>query len=314
MNIRILIVDDEETIRGLLTQVLTEEGHEVTAVASGEQALGAFSKYHFPVVISDIRMERMSGIELLHKIKELNQNTQVLMITSHSSIETAISALRAGAYDYLVKPFEDLDMITAAVNRAIEKICYINENQDLVENLKKKKKELERLNDVFWDMAVRDGLTGLHNHRYFNEFLSAELSRSIRHKRNFSLLFIDVDFFKAYNDTHGHLEGDIVLCELAQIFQKRLRKIDMIARYGGEEFVILLPEVKKEDAYIVAENIRKLVEEHPFRGRETQPQRRVTVSIGVATFPGDGEDRASLIKSADKALYRAKKSGRNAVN
>jgi diguanylate cyclase (GGDEF)-like protein len=313
MNIRILVVDDEETIRGLLTQVLTEEGHEVTGVASGEQALEAFHKHHYPVVISDIRMEGMSGIELLHEIKRLKQNTQVLMITSHSSIESAISALRAGAYDYVIKPFEDLDVITAAVNRAIEKICYINENQNLVENLKKNKKELERLNEVFWDMAVRDGLTGLHNHRYFNEFLSAELSRSIRHKRNFSLLFIDVDFFKAYNDTHGHLEGDIVLCELAQIFQKRLRKIDMIARYGGEEFVILLPEVKKDGAYIVAENIRKLVEEHPFRGRETQPQGRVTVSIGVATFPGDGENRAFLIKSADEALYRAKNNGRNAV-
>jgi diguanylate cyclase (GGDEF)-like protein len=258
-------------------------------------------------------MEGMSGIELLQQIKQISPDTQILIITSHSSVETAIESLRAGAYDYIMKPFDDLDMITKAVKRAIEKSRLVIENQFLVESLKQNKKELERLNEVFWDMAVRDGLTGLHNHRYFYETLSKEIIRSNRHGWVFSLLFMDVDFFKDYNDTHGHLEGDNVLRELAEILRKRFRRTDVIARYGGEEFVVLLPEMNKHDALATAEEIRKLVEGYPFRGRETQPEGKLTVSIGVSSFPEDGQDNESLLKNADEALYRAKNSGRNTV-
>jgi diguanylate cyclase (GGDEF)-like protein len=310
---RILVVDDEETIRSMLSQVLTEVGHEVTAVESGEEALEHFQREPFPLVITDIRMGGMDGIELLKEIRQLNVETQVLMITSYASMETAISALRAGAYDYLIKPFEDLDLITAAVDRAIEKIRFVIENQVLVESLKRNKEELEKLNEILRDMAIRDGLTGLYNHRYFYEVLTKEIDRATRHGHVFSLIFIDVDFFKRYNDSHGHLEGDKVLRELASIFQNRLRKTDLIARYGGEEFIILLPETHKNVAKIVAEEIRKMVEEHPFQGEEVQPMGALTISLGVALFPEDGSDIDSLIKSADGSLYEAKNTGRNKV-
>jgi diguanylate cyclase (GGDEF)-like protein len=312
-GIRILVVDDEESIRNILSQILTDAGHEVTAAGSGEEALEIFRKEHFPLVISDIRLGGMDGIDLLTEVKRLDPDVQVLMITSYASMETAIMALRTGAYDYLIKPFEDLDLITAAVDRAIEKIRFIIENEVLVENLKRNKEELERLNEVLREMAIRDGLTGLYNHRFFYEALWKEIDRSTRHGHVFSLIFIDVDFFKRYNDTYGHPEGDKVLRDLAEIFKKRLRKTDLIARYGGEEFVMLLPETHRDIARRVAEEIRKRVEEHPFEGEEVQPLGKVTVSMGLAVFPGDGSDGDSLIKSADAALYEAKHSGRNRV-
>jgi diguanylate cyclase (GGDEF)-like protein len=312
-GIRILVVDDEESIRNMLSQVLTEKGHEVTAASSGEEALELFRKSPFSLVISDIRIGEMNGIELLREIRLLEPETEVLIITSYASMESAISAIRAGAYDYLIKPFDDLDLVNTAVDRAIEKIRFTIENQALVDTLTRNKEDLEKLNEILTDMATRDGLTALHNHRHFYEVLTKELGRSNRHKRVFSLLFMDVDFFKRFNDTHGHLEGDKLLQGLAEIFTKRFRKTDLVARYGGEEFIVLLPETDKDGARIVAEDIRKLVEDHPFKGRETQPQEKVTVSIGLASFPDDGSDKESLIKSADEALYRAKSRGRNIV-
>ena len=213
---------------------------------------------------------------------------------------SAVKALRYGAYDYLFKPFEDQSLVTSVVDRAVEKNRLLQENQSLIESLRRSKEELEDLNLKLREMAVRDGLTGLHDHRYF-------------HRRVFSLLFLDVDYFKRYNDVNGHLAGDAVLKELARIFRVGLRATSTIARYGGEEFVILLPETEKDGAMKVAENIRKRVADYPFPGEERQPSGNLTVSIGVATFPEDGTDRDALIQSADRALYRAKQDGRDLV-
>jgi diguanylate cyclase (GGDEF)-like protein len=306
-------VDDEGSIREMLSQVLIEEGHEVTAVESGEKALELFRKEPFPLVITDIRMEGMDGIDLLAKIKEISPDAQVIMITSYASMETVIMALRDGAYDYLIKPFEDLDLVTAAAARAIEKIALISENKNLLSSLKQSKEELERANEILGEMAIRDGLTNLYNHRYFYEGLGKEFVRSRRHGRVFSLVFVDLDHFKNYNDTHGHLEGDRVLRQLADIFNKRMRHSDLVARYGGDEFVLLLPETDREGAMVVAEDIRRRVGEYPFKGKETQPLGKITVSIGVATFPEDEEDADALVKKADQALYRAKQGGQDTV-
>ena len=234
-------------------------------------------------------------------------------MTSHASLDSAITAMRSGAYDYLIKPFEDLQLISAVADRTVEKIWLIARNEELMKTLKQNNQELARANDFLRDLALRDGLTGLYNHRYFQETLASELTRSRRHARALSLIFIDVDFFKQYNDYHGHVEGDRLLKGLSKLLKKRLRISDVLARYGGEEFVIILPETIKGNALALANNIREVIADYPFPGREKQPEGRVTISIGVAAFPEDGSDPTSLVLKADKALYRAKSEGRNTV-
>lgn len=312
-GIRILVVDDELSIRGILTNLLREDGYDVTAASSGEEALELFTKGHYQLVITDIVMGNMNGIELLQKVKGINSDTQVVIMTSYASLDTTITALRSGAYDYLIKPFEDLNLISALINRALEKVKLITENRSLLEDLKQKNEALEKANMALQSLAIQDGLTGVYNHRYFQEALFTEIVRSQRNNHTFSLIFMDVDHFKTYNDTHGHVEGDNVLRTLAELFKKHVRRSDIVARYGGEEFVIILPETPKEKGYIVAENLRKLVEEYPFKGKERQPLGMVTLSMGCANFSEDGTDAATLIRYADKALYKAKNSGRNVV-
>jgi diguanylate cyclase (GGDEF)-like protein len=313
-GLRILVVDDEEAIRGVLSQVLEEEGHEVTSASSGEEGLEFFRNDPFPLVITDINLGGMDGIQLLQEIQKIDPYSLVVIITSYASMETSVNALRYGAYDYLFKPFEDLDLVTSVVARAIEKIRLLRENETLIESLRRGKEELEDLNLKLRELAVRDGLTGLHDHRYFQDTLATEVARAKRHGRIFSLLFLDVDFFKRYNDVNGHLAGDAVLKTLANIFREDQRATATVARYGGEEFVILLPETDKEGALTVAENIRKRVLDHPFPGEEKQPEGKLTVSIGVSTFSDDGTERDTLIQCADQALYKAKQKGRNAVS
>ncbi len=310
---RILVVDDEEGLRNIISQVLTDTGYDVTTASSGEAALEIFKNTPFPIVMTDVFMQQMTGIDLLHEIKALNPNTQVVIMTSNASLESAQAALRSGAYDYLTKPFEDLDAISSVISRAAEKVELIRQNETMVDRLKTNTHELEQLNKQLTDLAIRDALTGLFNRRYFLDALAQEFVRSQRNGRAFSLLFIDLDNFKHYNDTHGHPAGDDLLKGLSELITKNSRGTTTVARYGGEEFILLVPETSKDGARVFAERLRKCIEEHPFHGRESQPSGRVTLSIGVSTFPEDGSDCETLISRADQALYQAKENGRNRV-
>lgn len=309
----ILVVDDEKSVRTVLCEVLQEDGFAVTEAANAEQALEIMQTARFALVITDIVMPGMTGIELLEKIKQLYPETQVIIMTSHASLETAITALRYGAYDYFFKPFEDLELVSAATARAIEKVRLVEENKKLIEELNTQNKKLAKVNRILKNLACRDGLTGIFNHRYFQDSLSAEINRSVRPAGIFSLLFLDVDHFKHYNDINGHQKGDKLLRSLALILAKSIRKSDILARYGGEEFVIILPETSKTNALKFGEKLRRCVEKYPFPGKEAQPGNNLTISIGISAFPEDGTDRYSLIKHADQALYQAKNSGRNMV-
>lgn len=306
-KVRLLVADDEEAIRGTLSALLEEEGYEVTAVSSAEDAIARLGDDPFSVVLTDIRMGGMTGIELLQEVRRLHPEMEVIIMTSYASIETAVLALRSGAYDYLIKPFEDLELVISAVARAVEKGALVRERDALVEALARKNRELSEINAFLAERVNRDGLTGLHNHRYFQEVLAREAALCERHDRVFSLLFADVDNFKRYNDAHGHQAGDTVLKTIADLFRNSARKTDIVARYGGEEFVLLLPETNRAQAEILAEKIRGIIAGHPF------PHRQITISIGISTFPGDGRLGGDLIRVADRALYRAKEEGRNVV-
>jgi len=161
--------------------------------------------------------------------------------------------------------------------------------------------------------SISDGLTGLFNHRHFQERLRDEERRSHRHRHPFSVIMMDIDFFKHYNDVCGHPTGDKVLRIIAQLIKAEVRDIDIPARYGGEEFVIILTETDKRGAWKVAERIREKIEDHKFPHGQVQPQRRLTVSIGVASYPEDADNRKDLVERADEALYMAKQAGRNQV-
>jgi diguanylate cyclase (GGDEF)-like protein len=200
------------------------------------------------------------------------------------------------------------------VNRAIDRYKLAADNHALMDHMKQNAEELERLNAQLTDMANRDALTGLYNHRYFREVLDKELARAERHDRVFSLVFIDIDHFKNYNDTHGHLAGDDLLRRLAGVLRQQSRKSTVVVRYGGEEFVLLVPEADQDAARQFAENLRRAVEQHPFPGRECQPSGKLTLSLGVAAFPVSGRTSTELIDHADKALYRSKHGGRNLVS
>jgi diguanylate cyclase (GGDEF)-like protein len=160
-------------------------------------------------------------------------------------------------------------------------------------------------------LSLTDSLTGLFNRRYFDERLHEELHRGTRYNSFFSLAILDIDDFKLFNDTEGHLAGDGVLKAITHIARESLRSIDVIARYGGEEFAIIMPETRKDEAFLVAERTRKNIEELMSGHWEKFPHKDITVSIGIASFPWDGKDAATLIRSSDKALYRAKVSGKN---
>jgi len=156
-------------------------------------------------------------------------------------------------------------------------------------------------------LSITDGLTGLYNHRHFQEQLEVEVKRAQRYDLNLSLIMIDLDHFKEFNDSYGHLEGDALLRKIAQILKSSLRETDFVARYGGEEFAVILPETDKEGASIAAERVRRTISKQTFG----EVGAIMTISLGVASYPDDACLRAALIKKADEALYRAKREGRN---
>jgi len=161
-------------------------------------------------------------------------------------------------------------------------------------------------------LATTDGLTGLNNHRNFQEILSKELERARRYKHPLSLLLMDIDHFKSFNDTYGHPVGDLVLKEISVCIQKSIRTNDIPARYGGEEFTVIIPETDQKNALLIAERVRSTIENHIIRSLDKEL--RVTVSIGCASFPSQVSSQQELIDSADKALYYSKEHGRNQVN
>ena len=165
----------------------------------------------------------------------------------------------------------------------------------------------------FKQQAITDGLTGLYNRRFFNDELDREMQRSVRHCLKMSLVLVDVDHFKKYNDTNGHQAGDEVLKKVAAVFRDTTRVCDLECRYGGEEFALILPETSKMQALAIAEKLRKKIEETEFPNQEKQPLGNLTISIGVATFPDDSINVKQLIQNADAGLYKAKEAGRNCV-
>ena len=307
----ILVADDEAAIRNLVAELLQDEGHTVTLAEDGQDALEKFNRGWHEIVFSDIRMPKMTGIELLAEVMEINENTQFIIMTSHASVENSIAALKQGAFDYIIKPFAELDLVVDTAKRAIANLTAIRKQQYLVSTLSRQNVELGDLNKKFREMAIRDGLTGLFNHRHAQDRLNEEYERSRRFQRRFSILFMDVDHFKFFNDNNGHQAGDVVLKTISEIMISAIRESDLVARWGGEEFIIIAAETDAKQACELAERIRIAVANHAFAHAKQQPLGMVSLSIGVATITDKTEDPQSLVKLADDAVYHAKDHGRN---
>jgi two-component system cell cycle response regulator len=450
---RVLVVDDDRLIREMTRDALVQEGFRVATAASGREALSRLGdEGPFDLVITDLSMREMDGLELLERVKRASPHTEVIVLTGYASLESALQAMRLGAADYLRKPVSAPE-ITYGVKRTLLRRRLIDENEslrgciqafeaarplasclesgdvlplalDIVLRVTGRTRAIARLVDLpshvgegvelrgfatertaelrglieegklfdptelertavsaledmspalaqfgleegqllalpvrvegriaggIWlfsdgrafarddleraelvveqaelalinserflqarEKAFVDDVTGLYNARYLLAALDREVNRASRAQSKLSVLFLDLDRFKAVNDRFGHLIGSRVLRELGALLQDSVRAIDTVGRYGGDEFTILLVDTGLDGALSVADRIRQSVADHPF-GAERGLDVRLTISIGVATFPMHGESRERLLDLADKAMYLGKALGRNLV-
>jgi len=292
---RLLVVDDDVELCQSLSDIFGEKGYLVETAYNGAQAEEKLRETFFNVSLLDIKLPDIDGIELLRRLKKVHPNTEVILITGYASLESSIAALREGAFAYVIKPMA-MDDVIATVEQAIDKQRLLLAKEKMLIQERWGKEYYRTLSNI-------DGLTELYNYRYFRELLTREIALAKRYSNYLSLLMIDIDNFKEYNDIHGHLAGDKALRQVARLLKTSCRSGDVVTRYGGEEFTVLMPYTKKEDAAIAAERLRGIIE-------KGQPRPWVepwlTVSIGIANFPSDAQSEEELISRADQALYKAK--------
>lgn len=303
----ILVVDDIPLNVELLRTYLKSSGYSVFEAHDGEEALKSVAQNKPDLILLDIMMPKINGFEVCRKLKSdpRTQFVPIVMVTALQSVEDKVQGLEVGADDFITKPFNKMELLARV--KSLLRIKFLHDE------LEKKIIQLDEARKRLQQLAVTDGLTGLFNHRFFKEQLMHEFNRATRTKSSLSLAMIDIDYFKFYNDENGHPAGDIVLKKISKLIQRNLRKIDIAARYGGEEFVVILPETSHNAAKIVTEKIRRLVEEEPIIHEQKQPNKKLTISLGLATYPDDTKDPDKLISVADQRLYKAKQGGRNRV-
>jgi len=466
-NERILIVDDDKILAEHLKAGLAQEDYEIVAVSKGSIAIELAKKSVFSLAILDLVLPDIQGIELMQALNKLSPHTNFIVLTGYATISSAIEALKVGAYDYLIKPF-DMEHLKLVIRRGLEKKRLTVKNIELIEQLEKEKIKLgiimdayNRISEIFqldeladfvsdksvliaeaeraslmmvdegagelvmqgsrgleketkglrmkigqlvagWvaqegkamlvrdietdprmkfqlrnpqyktksfislplktdhhvlgvinvtdklakmevftdddlkylsllahqtvtqienirlceklsSLAITDALTGIFNHRYFQEELNIEILRAQRYKHSLSLIIFDIDGFKTYNDRYGHLEGDRVLKHVAGEIRKSVRQVDIICRYGGDEFVVILPSTHAKGAKFVAEKVRNSVATLDLLNVENHQVIRMTLSGGVAEFK-EGMNKEDLINLADRALYKAKSEGKNKID
>jgi len=463
---RILVVDDDKILSEYLKAALAEEDYEIVSVNKGSSAIEAARKKGFNLAVIDLVLPDIQGIELMRALNQISPDIIFIIQTGYATIASAIEALKVGAYDYIIKPF-DMDHLKLVIRRALEKQRLTSRNIELIEQLEKEKIKLEiiveaynRIGGIFrldeladfvadkavqiaeaqkaslmmvdenagelvlqgskglekemrglrvkigqlvagWvakegqvllvrdidsdprlkmplknpqyksrsfislplkadkhvlgvinvtdklqemeyftdedlrflsllahqtvtqienirlceklsSLAVTDSLTGVFNRRYFQEQLNVEIMRASRYKYNLSLIIFDIDGFKNYNDSYGHLEGDRVLKSAAAEIRKNVRQVDIVCRYGGDEFVVLLPVTNAKGAELAAEKILDSVAGLDMVNVDGRSMFNISLSGGVAEFK-NGMSKEDFIRLADKALYKAKAEGKNRI-
>jgi diguanylate cyclase (GGDEF)-like protein len=291
----ILVVDDQRINLQILNNALSDDYH-ILAAMTGEQAIKVACESLPCLILLDVMLPDISGHDVCRALKrnELTKHIPIIFVTAQSRPEDELIGLQLGAVDYFRKPLL-LPLIKVRVRNQIE--------------LVQKTAALEKL-------AWIDGLTGISNRRLFDKRYFAACRYALRNKRVISLMLIDIDFFKQYNDHYGHGQGDVVLKQVAQALKKGAsRPLDFVARYGGEEFVILLTDSCEREGALLAEKVREKIEGLAIPHVKSVVHKSLTISIGVTTSPSDGSkfDSGALLETADRCLYEAKSMGRNTV-
>lgn len=299
---QILLIDDDPCEIRLLTAHLGQLPCDIHHTFSGAEGLSWMKQNRADLVVTDLLLPDMDGYQIIEQIRNTPrlEQTPVLAISVLSETENRVRAFNVGADDFIVKGFCGTEFRARA-----ERLLRMKTQMD---DLRAKHREAEQ-------RAVTDSLTALVTHGYICETLTHELNGARRAKDEHSVIFVDVDHFKAFNDKFGHAVGDEVLRRVAGVISKAVRTSDTAGRFGGEEFAISLPRTNSAEARIVAERIRKNIEAVTISVNDDDEPRvlRVTASLGVATFPHDANDVQSLLQHADEAMYAAKQTGRNNV-
>ena len=288
----VLIVDDVANNLQVLGTILSKQEYKVAAANNGEQAIKIAKKTLPDLILLDIMMPGIDGLEICARLKKDpgTKDIPVIFLTAKIEPEDIVKGFETGAVDYVTKPFNSTELLARTKTHLELKI-----NRDL---LKIKNEQLNVL-------AITDSMTGLYNHRYIIDSLSERIAEAKRYKQSLSVAMLDIDYFKKVNDKYGHLFGDFVLVRISTIIEESIRETDIAGRYGGEEYLIIFTNTDKKSALNTLERIRKSVEEEQWVKEDLV----VTVSGGLSELKD--EDYSKLIKKADKLLYKAKENGRN---
>lgn len=310
--LKILVADDDPIALLNFVKLFSNKGHEVITAENGEEALRLCHEVEPQIVITDWRMPKLNGIDLCKALRS-NPDTQhiyIIMVTAIEEDDEIVDAFNAGADDYVVKPFTP-KVLEARVRGGERIIRYQKILQQDREIIQQYAEQLTSINHRLQDMAMTDPLTGLPNRRYAMERMSEAVKEAVRHKEDLSCIMMDLDEFKAINDSFGHHVGDIVLKEVSSILLKAAREYDTICRMGGEEFLIISSRNSAENTGIFAERLRRDIANHSIEIDDNTIN--ITASFGVAQWQKEYTKGEQLVRQADRAMYRAKQAGKNRV-
>jgi len=296
---RILIIEDRPESVAWFTGAL-QPTHDVSSVDTFEEALVRVRGGDFDLIVVSLGVRGFDGLRLCSQLRSLPEarNVPILVVVSDGDRRKLTQALEMGVNDYLTRPV-DRNELVARVRTQLRKKRYADRLRHNVQ--------------LSLEMAITDQLTGLHNRRYMARHLDNLMKAANKSGKPLAFVIMDIDYFKAVNDTHGHDIGDEVLREFAKRIGANIRGIDLACRYGGEEFVVVMPETDAAFAFTVAERLRKSIETTPIDISREPGKLGITISIGIAASEGEGDTAEALLRRADQALYTAKRNGRNRV-
>lgn len=294
---RILVIDKDVKSRERLYRVCCNISPETYKTSSWLKAQAHLKNRYHDIIILGLGTSHTSNIEMVNLIRHFGLDSCILVSAPFKNVKKIVDCLKMEAYDVILKPINEA-WAKITITRALERRKFYDEAQK---------------KDHYWRLSIFDELTRIHNHRYFHYSLTKALNAAQRYRFPLSILMMDIDNFKTFNDRYGHLAGDEALRVLGAFLSRSIRAGDIVARYGGEEFALILSHTHKRGARAMAENLRRDVENMEFIPKGCVVPVHLTASIGVASFPRDARSKDELLRKADIALYRAKRRNKNIV-